>query len=399
MIILLSVILNSYAASEIPSLKPLSDHLKTLPAEVRGEIFVKKPLSIKNDDVAKITLKPDHNLYFGFDEKGININFAGAISMCVKTKLDLIDGCKAVEIKNLSWDPQKGFQSRLEVPNWDFFGMIESNTKKELEKTLNERFGAKMKKAQQELKKIRTNKNLSETKAVADALGGIFSEELQNNTGAPIEYGGRVGLVFNEPVPATQTQSRDHGIQLGGVRLGIPYGDQIESSVSFYHDKNGLKLKKLQFRSEKGLNINEGSEFAQNKRIILHNLNLDSNGAETSVLVGASETVMGIIALFQVGAMAMGAPPSQTCQACEIARLPSFTNQADITLREKVYSIVEVHKSVLPSYGVDAETIDFYLKIEKCKINGLKCQQTCFGKDDKDSCMNKCADRYRQCGG
>lgn len=380
-------------AAGLPSVKPLVDHLRTLPAEVRGEVFVKSRIPIMDDDKVRVSLRPDRNIYFGFDENRVNVNLTGALNMCVKTVFDLNDGCLQVNLRHVSWTPEAGFKADLEMASYDFFGVYADGTKEELEKSLNERYGAKMNQAIGHVRQFRQSKNLDEAHQVARALGAVFTE---GSGGEGVEFGGRVGLSFHQPYP-NPAVGTDHPVQIGDYRVGIKHGDDIDVSASFYKNANGLHIERFDLTSERGINLSEGTEYEQNMRIILHRLSIDADGSDILLHLGASETIVGLAQLIEAVSVSGGAAPSQTCALCEIAELPHFTSEADLNMRRAVFNLVRDHRAALIEFGVSANTIELFMQIEQCKINALTCQMPCSIADDRQACVTSCAETYRTC--
>jgi hypothetical protein len=376
----------------LPDVKPLVDHLRTLPAKVRGEVFLKSRIPIMDNDKARVSIRPDRNIYFGFDEDEVNVNLTDALNMCVITGFDLVDGCLHVDVKHVSWTPEKGFQAQLEMASYDFFGMIASATKESLEKTLNEKYGAKMKQAIGHVKKFRQSKDLGEAQDVAKAIGAVFAD----GSAPGVEFGGRVGLSFHQPYP-NPAIGKDHGIQIGDYRVGIKHGDDINMSASFFKNNDGLHIQRFELSSREGINLNEGTEYAQNMRIILQRLSIDADGSDIALHLGASETIMGLAALIEVVSQSGGAPPSQTCALCEVAQLPQFTSEADLSMRKAVFNLVRDHRTALLEYGVSANTLELFFKIETCKIDAITCQMPCAVSDSREQCLTSCAEKYRTC--
>jgi hypothetical protein len=382
-------------AAGLPNIKPLVDHLRTLPAEVRGEVFVKSRIPILDNNEARVSLRPDRNIYFGFDENEVNVNLTGALNMCVKTFVDLVDGCLQVDVQHVSWTAEKGFEARVQMASYDVFGAYANGTKEALEKTLNERFGEKMKQASAQVKKFRQSKDLGEAQQVAQAIGSVFADG--SSAGPAVDFGGRVGLNFHQPVPHPIVGT-DHPVQIGDYRVGLKHGDDIDLSASFFKNNDGLHIQRFELTSQEGINLNEGTEYEHDMRIILHRLAIDADGSDISLHLGASETIAGLAAILEVVSQSAGAPPSQTCAMCEFAELPQFTSEADLSMRKAIFDLVRDHHADLLDIGVSAHTLELFYKIETCKINSLTCQLPChLGDTPQNACMASCLDIYKMC--
>ncbi len=355
---------------------------------------MKSRIPVMDDDEARISIRPDRNIHFGFNENRVNVNLAGALNMCVKTVFDPVDGCLQVDVRHVSWTPEGGFKAQLEMASYDFFGKIAARTKAKLESQLNQKYNTRMIQAMAHVRSFRQSKNLSEAHEVAQAIGAVFAT---GESGAPaIDFGGRVGLSFEQPYP-NPVVGRDHPVQIGDYRVGLKHGDRIDASASFYKNSDGLHIQRFELRSEQGINLSEGTNYEHDRRIILHRLAIDADGSDISLHLGASETIMGLAQLVEIVGTSGGAPPSQTCTLCEIAELPAFTSEADLNMRRAVFNLVRDHQAALREYGVSADTLRLFFSIEQCKIDAMTCQMPCSVTDNRQQCLTSCAETYRTC--
>jgi hypothetical protein len=76
---------------------------------------MKSRIPIMDNDKARVSIRHDRNIYFGFDENKVNVNLTGALNMCMKTFVDLVDGCLQVDVKHVSWTTEKGFQAQIQM--------------------------------------------------------------------------------------------------------------------------------------------------------------------------------------------------------------------------------------------------------------------------------------------
>jgi hypothetical protein len=280
--------------------------------------------------------------------------------------------------------------------------VIHDRTKRELEQTLERQYGAKMRQALPLVRQFRQSKDLNEAQQIASTLGNIFTPP----GGPTIEFGGRIGLKFTQPKPNPVPKQNgrpltDHPIQLGDFRVGFEHNDRIEASVSFYSSRHGVKLKKLQLRSEKGININKGREFASNARLVLQSLSVSADGTETEFHLGASETILGLAALIELLGGTQGAAPSGYCHMCSFAELPAFTSSVELEMRRGILELVKRHRTRLIRAGVSRDVIRQFIAKETCVIGGLECQQLCnrWVGQQKKTCVARCRNTYKTCIG
>lgn len=394
------MLLSVLAFANIPSLSPLTNHLRRLPAAITGEVYFPREIVVKNDSTARLKIRPNNNMYFQVTENGFNVNLAGSFDFCVK----IVGFCKQVNIRSVTWSPERGFSASINVPNFDIADMIHDRTKHELEAALEAEYGAKMRAALPVVRRFRQSKDLNEAHQIAQTIGNIFVPE---TNGPPIEFGGRIGLRFTQPTPDPIPRDsrgrplRDVPIQLGDYRIGLQHNDTIEAKVSFYKSRRGLRLERFQLRSNRGININQGREFAANARIVIDEMNLSADGTQSSIRLGASETILGLALLIEAVRVGGGAAPSTTCHMCTFAELPNFTSQVDMQLRESILNLVRQRRSDLVRAGVSNDTIRQFVANEICATRGLRCQQPCFRQlgEQNRSCVEACRRAHNSCVG
>lgn len=162
-----------------------------------------------------------------------------------------------------------------------------------------------------------------------------------------------------------------------------------------------MRLERFQLRSDKGINVNQGREFAQNARIVIREMELSADGTQSSIALGAGETIMGLAALIEVVRVSGGVAPSASCHMCNFAELPNFTNQVDMQLRESILNLVRQRRSDLVRAGVSNDTIRQFVANEICATRGLRCQQPCYRQigAQKQACISRCRTSHNSCVG
>jgi hypothetical protein len=381
-------------AARIPSMTPLVDHLRTLPAQVHGEVFLKSQVPIMDNNQARVSIRPNRNIFFGFDEDKVNVNLSDAINMCVKTSLDFVDGCLQVDLQRVSWTPEQGFKVELEMASYDIFGMYAAGTREALETSLNEKYNGKMSQAMTEVKILRHSKDIGEANDVARALGEVFS--VSSGSGPAVDFGGRVSLSFQQPV-VNPPPTPDVPIQIGDYRIGIEHGDRVTASLSFDRTGDALRIERFRLASSRGINLSQGTQYEQDMRIVFHELEVDADGTELAIHLGATETIQSLAGLIEVIAVAAGASPSRKCDLCEFAKLPAFTSEADLALRRAILNLVKEKQLDLLNYGVSQDTLDLFLRLEGCNVEALACQVPCYLSDTVQACMDNCAENFQMC--
>jgi hypothetical protein len=383
LILTISLLIVATAAQANPPVGKLIDYLRETPAWIDGRIRFKQGQELKKSP--QVALLEERDMHFSFGEDFLNVYPAHAL----KVKWGLFN----IEVKGISWSPKSGFKASAELPV-DFFGYGKDYAEEKIAEELEKLYGAKMKAASLKLSELRKAKKLTDSAEVVKAIGSIFATGKTSTAPLP-DFSGEIGLNFQP--------NKEEALMLGNTRIGIKAQDRIRAGVEFNVDKSGFHPVGATLSSERGIDINEGSEFKMNKRIVFNHLSLNESGTNLNMHLGASETLVGIIALAQLVTQSAGLPPSGGCSSCEeLIMLDPFRIPIEIKIREELKELVEVHRAELLRTGVTETTLKNFLAQETCQLNGLICARECQLKTDKgsrDSCLRSCQDKLRLCTG
>lgn len=376
------LMVTSVGRANAPVVK-LLDYFRETPAWIDGKIRFKQSQELKKSP--KVALLEERDLHFSFGEDFLNLHPAHAL----KVKWGLFN----ITVNSISWSPKHGFRASTDLPV-DFFGYGKDYANKKIAEELEKLYGAKMKAASLKLAELRKAKKLTESAEVVKAIGSVFATGKTSSTPLP-DFSGEIGLTFQP--------NREEALMLGNTRIGIKAGDRIRAAVEFNVDKNGFHPQAASLSSQRGIDINEGSEFKMNKRIVFNHLSINDSGTNLNMHLGASETIVGIIALAQLVTQSAGLPPSGGCVSCEeLIMLDPFRIPIEIKIREELKELVAIHRTELLRTGVTETTLNNFLAQETCQLNGLICARECQLKTDKgsrDSCLRSCQDKLRLCTG
>lgn len=383
LILTISLLMMASSVLANPPVGKLIDYLRETPAWIDGRIRFKQAQELKKSP--QVALLEERDMHFSFGEDFLNLQPSHAL----KVKWGIFN----IEVKNISWSPTTGFKATTDLPV-DFFGYGKDYANKKIAEELEKLYGAKMKAASLKLTELRKAKKLTESAEVVKAIGSVFATGKTSSTPLP-DFSGEIGLTFQP--------NREEALMLGNTRIGIKAGDRIRAAVEFNVDKNGFHPQAASLSSQRGIDINEGNEFKMNKRIVFNHLSLNDSGTNLNMHLGASETLVGIIALAQLVTQSAGLPPSGGCVSCEeLIMLDPFRIPIEIKIRQELKELIDVHRPELLRAGVTETTIKSFLAQETCQLNGLICARECQLKTDRgsrDTCLKSCQDKMKLCSG
>ena len=382
-ILTISLLMLTSAGLANPPMVKLLDYFRETPAWIDGKIRFKQSQELKKSP--KVALLEERDMHFSFGEDFLNLHPAHAL----KVKRGLFN----IEVNSISWSPKNGFKASTDLPV-DFFGYGKDYANKKIAEELEKLYGAKMKAASLKLAELRKAKKLTESAEVVKAIGSVFASDKTSTTPLP-DFSGEIGLTFQP--------KRDEALMLGNTRIGIKAGDRIRAGVEFNVDKNGFHPEGATLSSQRGIDINEGSEFKMNKRLVFNHLSMNDSGTNLNMHLGASETIVGIIALAQLVSQSAGLPPSGSCSSCEeLIMLDPFRIPIEIKIREELKELVDLHRVELLRAGVTEMTLNNFLDQETCQLNGLICARECQLKTDRvsrETCLRSCQGKLQLCSG
>ena len=382
-ILTISLLIVTGLAQANPPVGKLIDYLRETPAWIDGRIRFKQGQELKKSP--KVALLEERDMHFSFGEDFLNLHPSHAL----KVKWGLFN----IEVKSISWSPTHGFKASTDLPV-DFFGYGKDYANKKIAEELEKLYGAKMKAASLKLSELKKAKKLTESSEVVKAIGSIFATGKTPANPLP-DFSGEIGLNFQP--------RREEALMLGNTRVGIKAGDRIRAGVAFKVEKSKFHPEGATLTSQRGIDINEGSEFKMNKRLVFNSLSMNDAGTNLNMHLGASETLVGIIALAQLVTQSAGLPPSGGCNSCEeLIMLDPFRIPIEIKIREELKELVDLHRAELLRAGVTEMTLKNFLDQESCQLNGLTCARECQLKTDRvsrETCLRSCQGKLQLCSG
>lgn len=376
----LALILSSHVIAA--PLQTVVDYLRTTPAYVNGNVRFDHAATVHKSGNTTVKLLGNREIPFNFGE-----NF---LEIYPQHGMELKVGPVTIKVKNVRWDRGAGFKVETELPI-DLFGLGASYVNGEVKKELQKLFGAKMQAASNQLRTLRAAKKLSDTKAVMDNIIKIFDTP----DAPPLPpVRGEMSLVFNP--------DRDKVLQLGEMRVGIKQNDSIMATMGYRYKSPRFTVNSLKVSSRLGIDVNKGPQFAVNKRLVFSNLELSGQGMTLGAHLGASETLLGLLMVFEVAATRAGHPPSQSCMSClDLIQLKPFMLVVEQDIREEIISLIRSQRAQLISYGVSAATLNAFERRATCQLNGIKCTRECnrvhISSGPNNTCKNRCEDLMSDC--
>jgi hypothetical protein len=355
------------------------DFLRQTPAWVSGTVQLEGSLTVNRDLISHTQILPNRQIGFDFGDNFLEVRPAHAMDLRVM-------GVK-IEVDMIRWDATSGFTVRTRTP----FGIAQNVSDNTIRQKLNEMFGSKMRAASARLTQLRRARQLSDFSSVSGEIANIF--KAGGPAGPPLPpINGTIGLVFNPPQAKV--------LQLGNTRVAIKANDQIEANVDFRLVGNRITLRGMGVESRLGINVNQGTTHQPNARLVFSHIRLNSQGTNLGVHIGASETLLGFITVFQMAAGAAGHPPSSGCLAClDLVALTPVRLPIERQIRQELLNTLRTQRASLLASGVEASTLAEFVANETCQLNGISCVERCFSGtvSSTQSCKTTCETRLQDC--
>ncbi|MBY0518054.1 MAG: hypothetical protein K2P81_14190 [Bacteriovoracaceae bacterium] len=378
LILIFSVIsIHSYSAPT----ETVINYLKSTPAWVDGSIRFDSSAPLYSEGMTSMKLMPNRDIGFAFGENFLELYPSSGVELKV--------GPLNIKVENIRWDRNGGFTVKSKLPGF-MFGLGTDYVNKEIKTPLQKMFGEKMRLASDQLRQIRTAKQLSDTNTVMRKIMKIFTT---NSPTLPSSRG-EMGLVFAPP--------QNKVLQLNNLRVGIKAGDRIRAGIGFKIKNDTFQTLSLNVTSNLGIDINEGTEFKNNKRLVFSSLDLSGRGMGIGAHLGASETILGLLVAFEVASVQAGHPPSQACLSClDLVQLKPVQLIVEQEIREQVLAMIRSQRPQLRAIGVSEATLRAFERRASCQLNGIKCSRECSRKYTSTgqihACKNKCEDIQADC--
>jgi hypothetical protein len=369
----LTLCLASWAAP----LTPVIDFLRSTPAYFDGSVAFKTGAKVFEEGWTTVKINPNQSIGFKFKENSIEVYPGSALDIrCYYLK---------VKVKYVRWHPTRGFYADAELP-LDITGLSRASVSATVAQDLEEIFGEKMKRANEHLRRVRNVKDIGASMKIVDAIVDIFKEE---GSGVVLpKYYGETGLNFTPNAKA---------LQLYGMRVGIKDQDIVRAGFAFDGDANGIYPYSLSVSSARGIDINEGTTFRQNMRIVFNRINIDEKGTSIEIDLGATETITGILTVIELIAASSGRPVRRCHECYELATLPPIRLQVESKIRTAILSQIDALWPMLRQLHVSPAVYRGFKKQEGCKLTAISCSQACSREGDPQSCKSRCESKMNQC--
>ena len=353
--------------------------LRGTPAWVNGTVQLEANHPVHRDLISQAQILPNREIGFDFGENFLEVRPAYAMDLRVM-------GVK-IDVNMIRWDANGGFTVHTRTP----LGIGQNITDDTIKQKLNEMFGAKMRAASARLTQLRRAQQLSDFSRVSAEIANIF--KTGGPAGPPLPaINGTIGLVFNPPQAKV--------LQLGNTRVAIKANDQIKASVDFRLVGNRIALRGMGVESRLGIDVNQGTTYQTNARLVFSHIRLNSQGTNLGVHIGATETLLGFITVFQVAAAGAGQPPSSGCLAClDLVSLTPIRLPIERQIRQELLNTLRTQRASLLASGVDASTLTEFEARETCQLRGISCVERCFdgAVSATGACKRACETRLQDC--
>ena len=371
----LGIILST--ASWAEPLTPVINFLRSTPAFFDGSVAFKSSAKVFAEGWTTVKINADKHIGFKFKENMIEVYPGDA--------LDIRSYYLKVKVKYVRWHPTRGFYADAELPV-DITGLSRSSVSATVAQDLEEIFGEKLKRANALLQRVRTMNSIGVSMEIVDAIVEIFKEQ---GSGVVLpKYYGETGLNFTPSAKA---------LQLYGMRVGIKAGDTVRTGFSFNGDELGINPYTMSVTSARGIDINEGTTFRQNMRIVFKEIRMDVKGTSIAIDLGATETINGILSAVELLAAASGRPIRRCHECYELATLPPFRMMIESKIRTAILAQIDALWPALQTMRVSPAIYRGFKKNEACKLTGISCSQECGSGNDAQSCKRVCESKMNQC--
>lgn len=375
--LLFAVGLTLSSTSWAEPLTTVVNFLRSTPAYFDGAVAFKSSAKIFEEGWTTVKINADKSISFKFKENSIEVYPGDALDIrCYLLK---------VKVKYVRWHPTRGFYADAELP-LDITGLSRANVSATVAQDLEEIFGEKMKRANEHLRRVRTVQDIGASMKIVDAIVDIFKEE---GSGVVLpKYYGETGLNFTPNAKA---------LQLYGMRVGIKDQDIVRAGFAFTGDATAVYPYSLSVSSARGIDINEGTTFRQNMRIVFNRINIDDKGTSIEIDLGATETITGILTAIELIAAASGRPVRRCHECYELATLPPIRLMVESKIRTAILSQIDALWPTLRLLHVSPAIYRGFKKQEGCKLTAISCSQACGRESDSQTCRSRCQSKMNQC--
>lgn len=355
-------------------LEPFINFLRSAPAFMNGDVSFNADSVLYQEGWSIVKIVKNKQIDFSFKENWLEVRPGEAFYVKYA-------GFR-VKIESVRWTPGRGTETESTLPA-DFTGLSRKKVSAEVARTIENLFGEKLKRANNVLLSLRSEKSIGGLQKKAFSIVSIFSTG--DNTVVIPTYRGEIGINL---LPA-----RDQAFNMYGMRVGIKEHDHYRSSIGFNGNTKGIYPHRLSFTSRQGVDINKGKEFKILARLVMTNVTLDASGMDLKMRLGASEITSAAMWALEMAARTQN--PGASCKTCaQNAELPVFRMIVEKELRKAAMTQIKALVPQIQKMNVSSGVIGSFLVKETCRQNAIVCLQK--ASDDEREAKT-CHQTLRQC--
>lgn len=323
--------------------------LTTSQAEVRGDFHVDRDVPLMSDRVrgilpVNLTLQRNQDILFTVSERDVMMTSRMALKLNV--------GGVDFYINNINFDERNGFSVRMDSPLWWNIGGQE--VADEVKKSLEQRFGAKMRRALRELRTLRQQRNLKDANRVMAQIQGIFQE---NNPDTRAPNFQNVSITGNLGITITSTQQRN--FDLGEAQLQVVPGSTLSADSSFRLRNNSLTITELSFSADR-INVFPTGENPNGVvRVTGGRITLSPRGLESIFDTPAETEVIQVTAVIAWLGGVMATGNAATGIICPPGtRVQFIQDMISERVRPQLTAMIREHRAEFLRAGIDPQILN-----------------------------------------
>lgn len=335
-VFLLFISLSALAANQ--AVNTVMDYLRETPAYVSGSISMDENMELYKTKVSVVDvglrLNARKGIGFSFSDQHLSINTGEGLSLTIAGV--------PIKITSIYYHASTG---KFQVKTDTFLGIGEETLNKEIEKVLDKHYRAKVVKAFNELKTLKSKNSLQDANQVIKSVAGIFS------TGKKM-----VMPTIRGDIELGFTPRSDRKLKLDKWNAEIKANDRISAGVSFVKTKDNLTINGVEFRSNHGIRFSGETKFPEIASLNFQSLQADRSGIRFNYDIGAEEILVGFQLLIGVVAQYSG-HPSRALQECDPIRLKYIRDSIDSTLRKEISNMIRNFRPTLLKGGASPQLL------------------------------------------
>lgn len=376
-IVLFSLLLFS-SVSWAQDLVPFINFLRSTPAFINGTVQFTEDSVLFDDGWTVVKLLKNQPIAFIFKEDYLEVRLQSAFH---------IKSYKVgVKVEKVSWSPKTGIQT-TSAAKVDITGLSSRYVSGKVAEALKDLFEQRIIKANQHLKRVRTQASIGNIFEIAKTIVKIFTASYGSSAGninIP-SYRGEIGLNFLPPV--------NKAFNLYGMRVGIRGNDYYRTGFRFTGNTEGIYPYAVELESRDGVDVNYGKEFKLAARLILKHVSVNRLGTGLEMHLGASQVIGGILSAVERAAQMRD--PGARCENCaELATFPSIRVKVEKQVRTAIVTQVKELWPMIQGLNINPKIYSAFNRREQCRITGLNCVDSCSkianGTDDRKACKEQC---------